>query len=33
MTKLKESRMVEPADMSAIFSNIEQIRNLNKVRP
>lgn len=31
MAKLKESRMVEPADMSAIFSNIEQIRNLNKV--
>ena len=24
--------MVEPADMSAIFSNIEQIRNLNKVQ-
>ncbi len=32
MAKLKESRMVEPADMSAIFSNIEQIRNLNKVQ-
>lgn len=31
MTKLKESKLVEPADLSAIFSNIEQIRNLNKV--